>query len=398
MVQKALNLATQETDNPDLRDRGYVYWRLLSTDPAAAKAVVLGEKPLISDSTTRMDDAQLDELISNISTLASVYHKPPETFVTKLKEVQKEKKPKKEKRYEESLLSHDDDNQQDSRQSYKQQGQQQQNILDFDSPQPVQRQQQQQGGQQQQQKSGGSLLDDLDGIFSSPNSMSSPQVHKEIVLSAQQGNGLQLSAAFSRRDNQTFMDLTFTNQTPSPMNSFAIQFNKNTFAITPMQQPSIQVVMPGQSVDSSITIGSHPSLANAPGSPISNLIQVAIKNNFGQFFFQMPINIQSLFTESTISKEEWLSMWKGIQDEHFRDIQVSTDLETLQRKLQSNNIHYIARRNVQQQDFLYFVVRMVNDSLILVELSISALGSKSCCRTRNPELVPLFEQTLLSLL
>ena len=27
----------QESDNPDLRDRGYIYWRLLLTDPAAAK-------------------------------------------------------------------------------------------------------------------------------------------------------------------------------------------------------------------------------------------------------------------------------------------------------------------------------------------------------------------------
>jgi len=27
----------QDSDNPDLRDRGYIYWRLLSTDPAAAK-------------------------------------------------------------------------------------------------------------------------------------------------------------------------------------------------------------------------------------------------------------------------------------------------------------------------------------------------------------------------
>ncbi len=32
LVQRALDLATQESDNPDLRDRGYVYWRLLSTD------------------------------------------------------------------------------------------------------------------------------------------------------------------------------------------------------------------------------------------------------------------------------------------------------------------------------------------------------------------------------
>lgn len=28
-----LNNATVETDNPDLRDRAYIYWRLLSTDP-----------------------------------------------------------------------------------------------------------------------------------------------------------------------------------------------------------------------------------------------------------------------------------------------------------------------------------------------------------------------------
>ena len=30
-----------------MRDRGFIYWRLLSTDPAAAKDVVLAEKPLI---------------------------------------------------------------------------------------------------------------------------------------------------------------------------------------------------------------------------------------------------------------------------------------------------------------------------------------------------------------
>ena len=39
LVQKVLSLATQDSDNPDLRDRGYIYWRLLSTDPAAAKEV-----------------------------------------------------------------------------------------------------------------------------------------------------------------------------------------------------------------------------------------------------------------------------------------------------------------------------------------------------------------------
>lgn len=33
-----LNNATVETDNPDLRDRAYIYWRLLSTDPEVCNA------------------------------------------------------------------------------------------------------------------------------------------------------------------------------------------------------------------------------------------------------------------------------------------------------------------------------------------------------------------------
>lgn len=81
LVTRVLTLVTQETDNPDLRDRGYIYWRLLSTDPKAAKEVVLAEKPLISEETDLLEPTLLDELICHIGTLASVYHKPPNAFV-----------------------------------------------------------------------------------------------------------------------------------------------------------------------------------------------------------------------------------------------------------------------------------------------------------------------------
>lgn len=37
LVQKVLNTATKDCDSPDVRDRAYIYWRLLSTDPGAAK-------------------------------------------------------------------------------------------------------------------------------------------------------------------------------------------------------------------------------------------------------------------------------------------------------------------------------------------------------------------------
>lgn len=37
IVQRVLNTATKDCDSPDVRDRAYIYWRLLSMDPAAAK-------------------------------------------------------------------------------------------------------------------------------------------------------------------------------------------------------------------------------------------------------------------------------------------------------------------------------------------------------------------------
>ncbi|KAI9772065.1 MAG: beta-adaptin [Geoglossum simile] len=81
LVQKVLQQATAENDNPDIRDRAYVYWRLLSSDPQIAKNIVLSEKPPISTTIQSLSPPLLEQLLNEISTLASVYHKPPETFV-----------------------------------------------------------------------------------------------------------------------------------------------------------------------------------------------------------------------------------------------------------------------------------------------------------------------------
>lgn len=49
----------------------------------AAKDVVLAEKPTISDDSNNLDPTLLDELLANIATLASVYHKRADAFVTR---------------------------------------------------------------------------------------------------------------------------------------------------------------------------------------------------------------------------------------------------------------------------------------------------------------------------
>ncbi|PQE13648.1 AP-2 complex subunit beta protein [Rutstroemia sp. NJR-2017a BVV2] len=76
LVPKVLKWATEDTDNPDLRDRGYMYWRLLSSDMATAKAIVMGEKPPITAESEKLDPATLEEMCLNVGTLATVYLKP----------------------------------------------------------------------------------------------------------------------------------------------------------------------------------------------------------------------------------------------------------------------------------------------------------------------------------
>lgn len=81
LVPKVLKWATEEVDNPDCRDRGFIYWRLLSTDPAAARKIVLADKPAISTETDRMDRQLLDQLLLHGATLASIFHRQPQTFI-----------------------------------------------------------------------------------------------------------------------------------------------------------------------------------------------------------------------------------------------------------------------------------------------------------------------------
>ncbi|RDB21036.1 AP-2 complex subunit beta [Hypsizygus marmoreus] len=81
LVHKVLKWATEEVDNPDLRDRGFMYWRMLAVNPAVAGEIVLAEKPAITTDSDRMDRGALDQLLLHTGTLGSIYHKNPETFI-----------------------------------------------------------------------------------------------------------------------------------------------------------------------------------------------------------------------------------------------------------------------------------------------------------------------------
>ncbi|EER19471.1 AP-2 complex subunit beta-1, putative [Perkinsus marinus ATCC 50983] len=90
MVTQVLQMCTEYSDNPDLRDRGYLYWRLLSTDPELAKQIVLCDKPEVwspvESSYMRQYHRQLlKKLCDETGLMSSVFYLPAEEFITRMR-------------------------------------------------------------------------------------------------------------------------------------------------------------------------------------------------------------------------------------------------------------------------------------------------------------------------
>ncbi|KAG5439088.1 hypothetical protein PCANB_001386 [Pneumocystis canis] len=90
LVLSVLKKITENTNNPDLRDRAYMYWRLLSEDRSAAKRIIMGKKPTITFSLQNFDQRTLDELCLNLGSLSNIYYKTPSQLIpgSKVKEIQ----------------------------------------------------------------------------------------------------------------------------------------------------------------------------------------------------------------------------------------------------------------------------------------------------------------------
>ena len=224
MVQRVLNMATEDSDNPDLRDRGYVYWRLLSADPEAARAVVLSEKPEITDDTFTIESSLLDDLMSQLSSLSSVYHKPPEAFVVKSFA---------------SLTVNDEEEDYGEEEPQGMSG----DVLDIYGESPGGPAATPSASATTGSASGGNdLLDLLDdtpaaapvaqatdfGFSSAPAAASKP-----VLVAADAGHGISIAGVMRKKDNQIILDMDVTNSSPSPVQSLAIQFNKSTFGMCP---------------------------------------------------------------------------------------------------------------------------------------------------------------------
>ncbi|XP_022054690.1 AP-1 complex subunit beta-1 isoform X3 [Acanthochromis polyacanthus] len=426
LVQQVLSLATQDSDNPDLRDRGYIYWRLLSTDPVAAKEVVLAEKPLISEETDLIEPTLLEELICHIGTLASVYHKPPSAFVEGSRGVQHKRLPGSAGSGE-SVESPDTGSAAGVSDAppavIPSQGDLLGDLLNLDlappatttGPPPPTSSGMQMGAMDllgggldslmgdESEPLGGDLggspamgagfgappagmpasfnapvsgglddLFDLGGGVGMPSGAYSPP--KSIWLPAMKAKGLEISGTFARRAGVVQMEMTLTNKAMSVMTDFAIQFNRNSFGLAPAGPLQVLTpVSPNQSIEVALPLNTVGPVMKM--EPLNNL-QVAVKNNIDVFYFSCQYPISMLFVEDgKMERQVFLATWKDIPNDNesqfqIKDCHLSSDAAS--SKLQGSNIFTIAKRTVDGQDMLYQSTKLTNGIWVLAELRVQA--------------------------
>ncbi|KAI5694878.1 hypothetical protein M8J75_007170 [Diaphorina citri] len=410
LVQQVLSLATQDSDNPDLRDRGFIYWRLLSTDPAAAKEVVLAEKPLISEETDLLEPTLLDELICHISSLASVYHKPPHAFVegragAGLRKSLPAKGPGASTTPTPSIIPT------------------QENLIgdllsmDINPPPLVSTGPAYTTPSTDLLSSGldtllgdvgappatgpsassAGLLGDIFGFTPAPAMYTPP---KQCWLPAEKGKGMEIWGTFSRKPNpatpgigviemeltftnksmapmanfaiQIEMELTFTNKSMAPMANFAIQVNKNSFGLTPARPLQVMSpLLPSLSVEASLPMATTGAVQRM--EPLTNL-QVAVKNNLDVFYFACIVPINVYFMEDgEMERKTFLTTWKEIPTQNevqFTLTNIALGADAIVSRMKQNNVFTIAKRNVEGKDMLYQSLRLTNGIWVLNELKI----------------------------
>ncbi|NWZ33662.1 AP1B1 protein, partial [Brachypodius atriceps] len=418
LVQQVLSLATQDSDNPDLRDRGYIYWRLLSTDPVAAKEVVLAEKPLISEETDLIEPTLLDELICYIGTLASVYHKPPSAFVEGSRGVAHKNLPPRTGSSE-SIESPDTAPSggpaSDQPSVIPTQGDLLGDLLNLDLGPPVTGPPMATPAVQMGAVDllGGGLETLVRPSSSAPSLIPGyppssglrgaqtpvPALHSraspgggggapeglfwvtpqgflvslaQVWLPAMKAKGLEISGTFSRQVGSISMDLVLTNKALQVMSDFAIQFNRNSFGLAPAAPLQVHAPLaPNQSVEISLPLNTVGSVMKM--DPLNNL-QVAVKNNIDVFYFSTLYPLHILFVEDgKMERQMFLATWKDIPNENETQFQIkdcSLNADAVSSKLQGSNIFTIAKRNVEGQDMLYQSLKLTNGIWVLAELRI----------------------------
>ncbi|GIL87927.1 hypothetical protein Vretimale_6284 [Volvox reticuliferus] len=416
MISAVLSCATNETDNPDLRDRAYIYWRLLSTDPEAAKDVVLAEKPVIADDSSTLDPSLLEQLVSRyLATVAAVYHRPPETFVSRQRMAVTRAEELGSRKFEEEdgstpgTMVSDNNAAAAAGAAAAAAATTVGDLLDLSdaSPVPVPP-----AAAPVATSVAARGLDDLLGgldlggptISSSMAAAAaaadpfaalanpspapialgiSPAALSQLPVLLGNPGGVSVQGRLVRQGGQAVYQLALRNDTLAPVDGLMIQTNRNSFGLSPVSQvlavssPAGGAIPPGGLAPVRVPLLVDPAKVTPP--PLNTGLQVALRTNqVGVLYFNDTVPLSAL-TEETGSMEaaDFLAAWKALPPEVSTRLPLAVpSAEVAKQRLAAANLFVLAHRQVPAtgQDAIYATCRITAGGVgqVLLELKFVA--------------------------
>ena len=404
MAQRILKLATEESDNPDLRDRAFVYWRLLSTNPEAAKAIVLVQKPLIEDDSQTISAKLLDELVGNIALLSSVYHKPPEAFVPA---GAAGKFPK---------VDADDDDVDEAEADRAQVAQQIMNqekaaavagtesgvaaptglidLLDFAPPAAAVAAPAASGGA----AAGVGPMDLLAGLSGgAPAAAPMP-----VLCDVEKGQGIEVRGRFQLERGAPVLALELHNQRGAPVQPLLIQFNSNVYGAAPLA-PALNVQLPlGPGARTETSVALLLPTAMPASAAQSDLVQVALKAGDSVLYFAAPLGYNCLWAAgAVVPADRFASLWASIPGASSRVFVCGTSKQGagVTEAMTATNAHHVGvRQNESGQQVLQFSAQSTTKVMMLIEVVLAGGQAQVTFKLSDMSVAALMESAMKALL
>ena len=327
ILNQVFDFCTKECEDPDVRDRGYMYYRLMTIDPQLASKIIVNDKPRINEDVSGFDDNLLAILMDNLGTMATIYEKPPEAFVKKTKE--KYFEDDNEGEYEESQFNLNEDdcnmpkekekkekkvdivNNIDNEEEIQQKPKINNNIdlldlgdfnTDSNNNNIINNNNMNNNMNNNNNVGINDLLGDLNnidlggggGISNNNQINNNMNIQRFTVIEenspgvSNPNKGLEVDASVYNNNNNFFLSIVLKNKSAGmPINNFVIQFNNNPFglSVNPNCLNNI-TLMPGQISENNIPLSvNNPTQMPEPGQ---STLQTGLRCNLNEYYFLLP--------------------------------------------------------------------------------------------------------------
>lgn len=390
VLERMIRYTTEQSDNIDLRNRGFIYKRLLDHGVETTQKIVQSNKFGIERNNSCISPELRAELLGSLSSIASVYHRQPLLFRNDRERILSNQEAD-EVVAEEDLLDLGHSTEQPSVEIKRN------DIAGVSTSAGV--------------EIGDSMLEEVLGTSSSilalpppsgkgsdildvlglearaetQNSSPETETNADLLISADQGQGLQISGSLAVGDSgSVHLLLNLQNQGQTPMGDFAIQLNTNMFSLILASPMPTQQLFPGKNISCNV-----PLQFGGEGDVRKGFtIQIAMKFTPGgvvYFALDVSLHLDALFNRRSgpLRKSQYLATWRRIPDnlELTTSVELAKEavesIEWILKKLESIGIFTVAKRLNAQPPEMFLSTQFVGSSefVILAELKLPSPGS-----------------------